>query len=267
MTSLARGGEQPLPTSGAARRGEGEGRTPTTLARAASVIGREHVRLGRNNQDGFSVCQSGDVTVAVVTDGCSSQPSSEVGARLGARFLATWVADRAHARGVTASLVTDATDALVAWLYGLARGLDARPDGFSAVVADHLLFTFLCAVARDGRALVFGLGDGVVLVDGEVLCLDAGADNAPPYAAYRLVGGQLEPQLHLIGAAERVVVATDGLTSLSRRTPATLRALADEPACWKNPVALQRRLNVLAEAERFSDDATLAVLRTRGEGS
>ncbi len=257
----------PLPTSGALGRGEGEGEAPTPLARAASVIGREHVRLGRNNQDGHFVSTVGGVTVAVVTDGCSSQPSSEVGARLGARFLSTWVAERAASRGVVASLVTDATDALVAWLYGLARGLDASPGGFSSVVADHLLFTFLCAVVRDGRALVFGLGDGVVLVDGDLLCLDAGPDNAPPYAAYRLVGGHLEPQLHFIGAASRVVVATDGLTGLAGRNASALRALVDEAATWKNPAALKRRLNVLAEAERFSDDATLAVLRARGEGS
>ena len=49
-------------------------------------IGREHVRIGRNNQDGVFTSPQ----VAVVTDGCSSQPQSEVGAQLGMHRSVVW---------------------------------------------------------------------------------------------------------------------------------------------------------------------------------
>src|SRR5690606_22784578 len=55
---------------------------------AASVIGREHARAGRNNQDAFSLLAQGEVLAAVVADGCGSGAHSEVGAQLGARCVA-----------------------------------------------------------------------------------------------------------------------------------------------------------------------------------
>jgi hypothetical protein len=227
----------------------GEGR----LA-GASLIGREHVRIGRNNQDGFALSRRGGVTVGVVTDGCSSQPRSEVGAQLSARFLASWVA--VHAEGP--SLPERATDALCAWLYRAVSELDADPTSFTSVVETYFLHTFLCAVRAGDDALVFGIGDGAVLIDDTLLRLDAGPDNAPPYVAYRLLTGRRpEPQVHFTGRARRLAVMTDGFEPV---TDAQVRELAAGEGLWRNARTLQRRLNVLGEAEKLSDDATLVVL-------
>jgi len=53
---------------------------------AASVIGREHARAGRNNQDALSLLAQGEVLAAVVADGCGSGAHSEVGAQIAQRI-------------------------------------------------------------------------------------------------------------------------------------------------------------------------------------
>lgn len=221
-------------------------------SRGGSVIGRDHARVGRNNQDGVAVLPD----VVVVTDGCSSQPQSEVGAQLGARFLATWLA---HHGRVDTETPARATEALTAFIGEAARSLGGD---LAATLERYFLFTFLAAVRDGERALVFGLGDGAVVVDADVVRLDAGPENAPPYCAYRLSasGSRPEAQLHFFGEARSVAVATDGLDPLVRRDPRALAQLVQDVALARNPLSLQRRLNVLAEAERFADDATLAVL-------
>lgn len=216
---------------------------------AATHIGRDHLRIGRNNQDGVFTSQR----VAVVTDGCSSQPQSEVGAQLGARFLGHWLTGLSE---LTTDLPQRATDALSGYLYQsvLALGPELEP-----LLERYFLFTFLAAIRIGDRAMIFGLGDGAFLVDDELLHIDSGPENAPPYCAYRLTssGSRPEAQLHFLGPARRLAVMTDGFHQLER---ARLLVLMEETALHRNPLTLQRRLNVLAQTERFTDDATIALL-------
>lgn len=251
--------------------GEAEGPAlPTFLARAGTVTGREHLRLGRNNQDGAAVLTEDGFAVAVVTDGCGSGPSSEVGARLGARFLARRILAEAKRHGLTAELPARVCESLVSFLFTVARGLDLDGASLGDDVAQQLLFTLQCAVMDGETALVFGVGDGAVAVDGEVRALDSGPDNAPPYLAYRLVPqsrlpdgyralGATAPMVHHHGPARTVALATDGLS----REPEALRALSADPAVWKNPFVLGRRLAVLAArpGAGLSDDTTVALLQ------
>ena len=89
---------------------------------------------------------------------------------------------------------------------------------------------------------------------------DSGPENAPAYAAYRLLTGRRpEPQVHHFGRARRVVLMTDGFDALLETNPARVAALFDGEL-FRNPRTLQRRLNVLGEAAPPSDDATLVVL-------
>jgi len=222
----------------------------------ASLIGREHVRLGRNNQDGVFVTSRGDTTVAVVTDGCSSQPFSEVGARLGARAMAVMTAALVHV--ALEDLPQVACDHLSAWLERWVRAVEV--DDATAVLEQYGLFTVLCAAQRGGECVVFGSGDGAVFVDGVLTRLDSGADNAPAYLGYRLRGAPVAPKVHHLGPARRVALATDGVDGWLTRTPTALATLLDDPLAWTNPAHLQRRLNVLNEVERFTDDTTLAAL-------
>ncbi len=231
----------------------------STAASTATVIGREHLRLNRNNQDGTWVLVDARSAVAVVTDGCSSQPFSEVGARLGAHALATLALQLEHV--ALDALPALAAEHLVAWLTRLVS-LSA-PAADPRVLEQFGLFTFLCAVQRGPECVVFGMGDGGVWVDGTLQRLASGPDNAPAYVGYRVLGRALSPVVHHLGPATRVALLTDGLDAWAAAEATSFAAMLDEPHVWKNPVHLQRRLNVVNELARFTDDATLAVLDTR----
>jgi hypothetical protein len=230
----------------------------TAIARSASVIGREHVRLGKNNQDGVCVVRHPGQLVAVVTDGCSSQPFSEAGARLGARAMASIVAGLDQPLDALPSL---AMERLTGWLERLVIST-GEPE---VVLEQFGLFTVLCGVQRGHESIVFGAGDGVVLIDDRLIPLESGEGNAPDYLGYRLTGRSVPPRTHHHGAARRLAVTTDGLAPWLSAQPTRLAELLDEPQLCRNPVHLQRRLNVLAQTERFGDDATIAVIDARGE--
>jgi hypothetical protein len=203
------------------------------------------VRLGRNNQDGSCVRSTGGRVVGVVADGCGSQASSEVGARLGAQWLAQWLLTAPLEPG----LADRAMEALVRWVAGVAAELG------EGAVDSCFLFTVLAVVREGRRTLVFGAGDGGVWVDGVRTRLEAGPDNAPDYGVYRLTSpSRGRAHVHFEGVCDRVAVMTDGLDQV---TDEELTALVAEA---KNPLAVQRRLNVLSETRRLHDDATLVVL-------
>lgn len=121
----------------------------------------------------------------------------------------------------------------------------------------YFLFTFLACVRRGEDTLTFGIGDGRFSVDGELITIDSGPDNAPPYCAYRLTSSSPPAVVtHFAGRAAHVAVMTDGLAGLTAERLSSLWA----PGLERNPLTLQRRLNVLADHERLHDDATIAVL-------
>lgn len=245
---------------------------------AASVMGREHLRLGRNNQDAVAVRQRDGLWVAAVADGCGSGSHCEVGARLAVDYLVgsmpAWVD---AAGGVEAGLAERAASALVDdLLEPLVSALGGWGERRAEVVHDRFLFGFLCAVVDAERALVFGLGDGVLICDEAVQVLSPGEANAPPYLAYRLLPSgaldsthDLDVAIHLDahgGARPRsLVLATDGLAELLP-APGLPTWPAPDDRWAANPSWLLKRLTVLRERERrLADDTSLAWLR-RADG-
>lgn len=248
--------------------------TGSFLAVAGSVTGRDHRRAERDGQDGHAVVATEDVVAAIVTDGCSSGRASEIGARVGAAWLAALVEQRFRGMGDTdtaalEAAAADVTGEVLARLELLARSFDAAGEIRAARVDQSLLFGFLVALVTPVTAMVFGIGDGIVMVDGVVTVLDPGPENAPPYLAYGLVGGSracIEPRIHFVGptaSVEVLAVATDGAAPLVHAGDAALPALAADPRYVKNPSLLRKRLIVLSDRGTFSDDATLAVIQRR----
>ncbi|MDB4936499.1 MAG: hypothetical protein JWP87_3471 [Labilithrix sp.] len=224
---------------------------------AGSVTGREHRRAERDGQDGHAVVVTDEILAVVVTDGCSSGRKSEIGARIGAAWIATLVEQRFHGDDCLAA-VAEVTRELLVRLEVLARSLDAAGEVTAARVDEALLFTFLAAVVTPHTTIVFGIGDGVVLVDEVVTVLDPGPDNAPPYVAYALLGARIETRVHFAANTsdvDLVAIATDGITDIAD--------LAADPRYERNPSLLRKRLVVLSDRGAFSDDATLGVVRRR----
>jgi hypothetical protein len=238
---------------------------------SASVPGREHTRLMRNNQDGVGCNVERGVAVAVVTDGCGSGSSSEVGARLGAWYLAAKLPQLAREHGLGPHLAALACDGLAEWMGSVVA--PTKDEALAAWVSEQLLFTVLCAVMDARKALVFGIGDGVWSVDGAPgTVLVAAEDNAPDYLGYRLVPKSLlstkravgVPAVHFFGEAQQLAVSTDGLAG----DPAALEKICADKLIWRNPVALQRRLNVMATKDKvLHDDTTVAVIKRGGTAS
>ncbi len=240
---------------------------PQTVGFACgSVVGKDHARVGRNNQDGCAVAVDGALVVGVVTDGCGSQPSSEVGARMGAAFLARWVLRELKQRGeLDVSVLPErALGALVHWLRRTALELGDEAE-LPATLERSFLFTFLCVAQAFGRTLVFGVGDGVVWVDGQSVVLDAGEDNAPDYAAYDVLSaGRVRLVTHFVGRAQRVAIGTDGLAPALRSAPGAFDHLLSLPRVFDNPAALTRGLVVLRDAAKLADDTTVFALQAGG---
>ncbi|MBS2019087.1 MAG: protein phosphatase 2C domain-containing protein [Deltaproteobacteria bacterium] len=227
---------------------------------AGSVTGQAHRLVDRDGQDGHATVATGAVQAAIVTDGCSSGRTSEVGARIGAAWLAAIIARRFAPRMDDPREAADATCAeLAERLELLARSMSAEGDLEATTIGEALLFGFLAAVVTREHAIVFGIGDGSVLANDEVLVIDPGPDNAPPYPAYALLGARVPARVHFVGRAADVRVlgvATDGLVPALH-----LRELAWTRKLSTNPSLLGKRLRVLAREHRFGDDATVAIVR------
>lgn len=242
-----------------------------------SARGGEHARLHRNNQDGIALFASEELIVAAVTDGCSSGRGSEVGARYAAEWIVRRVrADRAPGGRDPATLTRDLTECV----RRLADGLRANGEDARGALHDFFLFTFLVAIIEPERTTVFGVGDGVISINGQVTVLDAGPENAPDYVAYGVLGKQaMEPVIHHAGPTADVVsliIGTDGVGDLIARQGEVLpdgsvvgglRALESDDRYVRNPSLLQKRLITLGDVHRrLRDDTSIAVIRRRGEG-
>lgn len=223
---------------------------------AGSVTGRDHRRAERDGQDGVATLASDGLVAVVVTDGCSSGTTSEVGARLGAAWIVRLVEERfANVEGEDAARI--AARGVVDGLIARLRDLSITLGGGADVIGEMLLFGFLAGVMTKDVAIVFGVGDGLAFVDGDVTVIDPGPDNAPTYSAYALLGARIEARVLSVGPADCIAVATDGVDEK------TLAELAVDARLDANASLLRKRMNVLAAEGRFHDDASVAVIRKR----
>jgi hypothetical protein len=255
---------------------------------AASVMGREHSRAGRNNQDALSLLTQGEVLAAVVADGCGSGAHSEVGAQLGARCVAQAVL--AVAGEGTPMESPEFLEAVRARVLKFLTTLTAQLG--NSLVGEHLLFTVVGAVITPARTLVFSAGDGLWALNGQVHPLGPFPNNAPPYLAYGLLSsGAVALERQALVRTDEVMalmLGTDGAVDLAKLSAARMPE-RDEPVgplsqywtderYFQNPDALRRRLALLSResvradftAHRLertpgllADDTTLIVLRRR----
>jgi hypothetical protein len=223
------------------------------------------------------------VAVVAVADGCSQGSSSDVGAGLGARFVAAEVVRAVHAGVSLEVLPVRVLDALTDHIARCARESSVDDDERAHVLADAFLFTVQVAVLTHDGALAFGMGDGVVGHNGALHTLTS-VDNAPDYPAYRLLDATaltserpraaLQPVVHLrcaLADVDSVVVGTDGVAELLARAHDVLPdgsalggvdVFVRDARFVKNRSLASKRLRAWCEATGGAhDDVTLAVLR------
>lgn len=214
------------------------------LVAAGSAPGRLHLLSDRPNQDAFRVALGPWGAVAVVCDGCGSEPKSGIGAALGAALAvrsAAWQLECAAELDLEA-IQDDVLQGI--GLMAATAGLDIR---------ENFLFTVLGVAFAGAKATVFACGDGVYAVDGRVTRLGPFPGNAPPYLGYSLFGDAVRLERLFEGPAERVLVGTDGAAELP------LDPFWTEDKFLRNPDLVRRALKL----GRTSDDATVALVRRR----
>jgi protein phosphatase 2C-like protein len=235
-----------------------------------SVTGREHVAAGRNNQDAFCWSAAAEATVAVVADGCGSGRYSEVGAQVGARLLTAALREQAvrfeteKAEDVLERIRLD----VLAQLRVLAN---AMGGSLSQVVGDYFLFTTLGFVIGPQTATVFGIGDGVVCVNGRIRKLVA-ARNEPAYLGYGLTSSTFtDDDLRFVvyerlpaDEARTLLVGTDGAFELAESGEAAVAEFWTSDRFFSNPYIVGRRLSQWKRVIALPDDTTLVVARRAG---
>lgn len=270
---------------------------------SGSTVGREHRLIGKNNQDALAWFQSDSLTIGVVCDGCSSGQHSEVGAQLGARLLVERLA-RLFASNLTTEdegrihkILERARQDVLAHVRILALALGGS---LSHTVSDYFLFTIVGFIITPNLATTFSLGDGLLVVNGEITQLGPFPHNEPPYLAYALVESSMADcdsdflrfHCHHVLPVDQVtslLVGSDGVADVidssdqllpGKTEPAgSLSQFWNDSSYYQNPDALRRRLFLMnremvqpdwpqqrlrKSSGLLPDDTTLIVARRRG---
>lgn len=149
---------------------------------AGSITGRNHLSMGKNNQDAVDSLITDQVVISVVCDGCGSCAHSEVGARLIARLTVTTIAHH-----LQAALTNDWAFIRYQLLTALQTIVATLGGDVEQTVRNYFLCTIVGVIVTPEDTLLFSLGDGVILLNGRLVPLGMTANNTPPYLAYGLL--------------------------------------------------------------------------------
>ncbi|MGK7888603.1 MAG: protein phosphatase 2C domain-containing protein [Leptolyngbyaceae cyanobacterium] len=251
---------------------------------AGSVLGHRHRRKGQNNQDAFGYFQKDETAIAVVCDGCGSAPHSEVGAQLGARL----VLETVHQQIQQSEIHLKDEQFWPTVQARLLIKLEAIATTFMApievVINHYLLFTIVGVVITPDFTTIFGIGDGVFALNGEVVALGPFPDNAPPYLAYLLAEEPLKitPGFCDIkvyrqaptAMVESVMIGSDGVVDLgaiaSHPLPGKAESVGDLSQFWcddryfKNLDLVRRRLALINRESVKADWSQQQLMKSGG---
>lgn len=204
-------------------------RRPWPFVAGASVQGRDHRAVGRENQDAFAArsCQEEAALVLAVSDGAGSQPRSALGAHIAVDAACRVLAENMPGAGASA-------DDWQSWLSAAGQRVIGEYLTVAAVAsrdngAGELAATLVAAVIRPPWAGFLSVGDSFATV------LTAGS----PERCQLILPPRLDPRgtdfLSAPWAKEMlrsvvlcdeqlsgVVLATDGCTALALDHPAAL---------------------------------------------
>ena len=263
---------------------------PFQLA-TGSIRGREHLRLERNNQDAYAILSHDQYAIAVVCDGCGSGQHSEVGAQIGARLIVESLTKVLSSQDNSISsdrLLEQVRQDLLRQIDNLAQAMGGN---WLQILKDYFLFTIVGVVITSTKILVFSLGDGVIMINGQEIDLGYFPGNAPPYLAYGLCKTTSNYRLrsHVLPPLEQVksiLIGTDGVRELinveQQQLPGKQELVGSISQFWQedryfnNPDQIRRRLSLInREVTKFDhqtqklqkqsgllpDDTSLVVLR------
>ncbi len=265
------------------------------------VPGRQHLTSEANTQDGLCFIDGENAIVAVVCDGCSSGLHNEVGALLAAPIVSHCVMQHMHVAAETGALgpqevelmLDETRRHLLLNIKHMARAMGGK---FHHIVNDYFLFTIVGMLVTQSVSAVFWIGDGIYIINGNVVVLKPQEGNQPVYAAYDLLDSSLvatKPELlgfqfrcFTTEGTKSLLIGTDGVSDFiaaeNLRMPGKEELVGPVSQFWtddryfRNPDSIRRRLalanrSVAApdwsarmmrrEAGHLPDDTTIVVVR------
>jgi hypothetical protein len=260
---------------------------------AGSVIGKYHLRIGKNNQDSYSILNNyeKEITIAVVCDGCGSCSHSEVGAKLGTKLVVNAINATWKNQPLDDQFWQEVHQAILEKLRNIITNLNEN-DGFLAIIDYYFLFTIVGAIITPLETVTFAIGDGIIAVNDEIITIDEFPDNAPPYLAYKICNPNSQKYdfqiYHRLPTAEvnSILIGTDGVKDLinneQQNLPGKPEKVGHLSQFWqqdhyfKNSDMIRRRLSLINQEitkpnwdnhtlEKtpglLSDDTTLIAIR------
>lgn len=241
---------------------------------AGSTTGKDHRRLFKNGHDAYVLYRDEDLLIGIVCDGCGSGEHSEIGAKMGARLIATAI-QKHYRNTLKSSPRSDDPDMrfgpypfwdevrrdVLVTIWNVATQMGGH---LPEVVNDYFLFTTVGAFITPHSSYFFSNGDGIIIVNGGILELGPFPNNEPPYFAYSLIRSSLNLQHpELLGFIENVVlpteklqsflIGTDGVSELLRssdkippgkkETAGPISQFWEQDRYFSNPDNIRRRLN------------------------
>lgn len=246
---------------------------------SGSIIGRNHVLAGKNNQDAYQIVKQEKFIIAVVCDGCGSGKHSEVGAKLGANLVINAIADLLSPESnQNLEIDPEFWHLLKLHLLRKLQDMGSIANADMQFVNDYLLFTIVGALITPRETVTFSMGDGAIAINGKFKQISPYPNNAPPYLAYGLykpeaINFEIRDRLPT-SELESLLIATDGIDDLVKVE--TITQFWQEARYFKNPDAIRRKLATLNREETkpdwnkrelikrsgvLSDDTSLVVIR------
>jgi serine/threonine protein phosphatase PrpC len=225
---------------------------------AGTLMGADHRRTGRSNQDSWLVTETRQGLIAMVSDGCGSCPHSEVGAKLGLRILAKSLVKQLEKEQLCwAEVQSD----LLANLRTIVQMMSGDP---LANIHDYFLFTIVGCIITEETTTIFSAGDGYFAINGEWTAIPAMSGNCPSYLSLNLLEEHITNsfQIHIQTKTilvESIILASDGIEEIL--STELTDDLITNPFYQKNLDGLRRKLTLLSRQCQIPDDTTIVVVR------
>jgi hypothetical protein len=157
-------------------------------------------------------------------------------------------------------------------------------DNFQEIIHDYFLFTIIGTIITPKETAIFSIGDGVIIVNGEIQDIETFPNNAPPYLAYGCLNLSQLSQIKIncilpTQEVKSILIGTDGVSDLIQKSnyliPGKSEQVGDISQFWqaekyfKNPDMIRRKLALInrditktKQVGLLPDDTTLVVIKS-----
>lgn len=237
---------------------------------SGSVVGSDHRKKNLNNQDSFLVHQEDDLLIAIVSDGCGSSLRSDVGSQVLCELLKQVILEHKSQIGTE---------------YFLQLSFERLCDKLSQAclvlgfqdqdIEKYFQASLVCCIVYEEQAYIFSCGDGMYIVNDDIVKIEPQENNSPVYPVYRLIPTTFSPEVlekelkfHLhyhadLSYVDYLMIGTDGVEDYievtgqnifrTQQPIAPINELARVGKYFTNPVALGNYLNIVNEYEAKVD--------------